>query len=361
MHTTMTWTAASRRDQPAGTGPWPSRGYCDDVQEMQGCLSSCWTHTGRPEWHAPCSLMPAMRTETPAANDSTGLAVLCTCIAAMMGLASALGVFARGSGEVLPATSLRGEAFNYTTTGVYAFNAERVVAEGVGWDWFTLVIATPALLAAVPWVARGSLRGRLFALGLLGYATYQYLMYATTWAFGPLFPLFIGLYAASLFGIVRVVSTIDLVAVAASLGERFPRRRMAALCGAMALVLVGMWTRRIAVGLMHEPPQLFGMTTMVIPALDLGLIVPLCIWTGVATWRRQPVGYLLSAVLVVKGFAMAVAIVAMLLSAWAASGTPEVPALACFGLFAAMLAWLGVRIYFPASSPRQHGAVMAAS
>lgn len=305
---------------------------------------------------------PAMRSATPSVNSWTGLAALCTCIGVTMGLVSALGVFARGSGEVRTATSIRGELFDYTTTGVYAYNAGRVVAEGVGWDWFTLVIAAPALLAAVPWVARGSLRGRLFALGLLGYATYQYLMYATTWAFGPLFPLFIALYAASLAGIVRVVSTIDLAAVASTLGERFPRRRMAALCGAMALVLVGMWTRRIAVGLTVEPPQLFGMTTMVIPALDLGIIVPLCVWTGVTTWRGQPVGYLLSAVLVVKGFAMAVAIVAMLLSAWAVSGAPELPALVVFGLFAALLAWLGLRIYVPVS-PRsgRHGSLAGAA
>lgn len=303
-----------------------------------------------------------MPTEPTPERRRTGLAGLCTCIAAMMGLASGLGVFARGDGEVRAATSIRGEPFSYATTGVYAFNAERVVAEGVGWDWFTLVIAAPALLAAVPWVARGSLRGRLFALGLLGYAAYQYLMYAMTWSFGPLFPLFIALYAASLVGVVRIVATIDRAAVVAALGERFPRRGMAALCGLMTLVLVGMWTRRIALGLTDEPPQLFGMTTMVIPALDLGIVVPLCLWTGVTAWRRQPVGYLLSAVLVVKGFAMAVAIVAMLLSAWAASGTPEVPALIVFGLFAAALAWLGLRIYVPASPrpARRHGPLAVA-
>lgn len=277
-----------------------------------------------------------------------GMAALCTCIAAAMALAAALGVFARGDGAVLATTSIRGEAFEYTTTGVYAFNAGRVVAEGVGWDWFTLVIAAPALLVAAPAVARGSLRGRLFALGLLGYAFYQYLMYATTWAFGPLFPLFVGLYGASLAGLVWIVSTLDLAAVATTFGPGFPRRRMAALCVVMALVLLAMWAQRIAVGLLGEPPPLFGTTTMTIQALDLGIVVPLCLWTAITTWRKRPIGYLLSALLVVKGFAMASAIVAMLVSAWAASGEPEVPALALFGLFAAALGWLGLRMYRPA-------------
>ena len=41
------------------------------------------------------------------------------------------------------------------------------------------------------WVLRGSFRGRLLALGLLGYLLYQYLEYSLTWAFGPLFLLHI--------------------------------------------------------------------------------------------------------------------------------------------------------------------------
>lgn len=279
-----------------------------------------------------------------------GMAVLCAGVAAMMALASALGVFARGDGAVEAATSIRGELFHYVTTGVYAFNAERVVAEGVGWDWFTLVIAAPALLVASVFVARGSLRGRLFALGLLGYAFYQYLMYATTWAFGPLFPLFIALYAASLAGIVWITSTVDLATVAADLGPGFPRRRMAALCVVMAVVLLGMWSQRIALGLLHEPPPLLGGTTMVVPALDLGLVVPPCLWNAVMVWRTRPIGYLLSAVLVVKGFTMAAAIVAMLISAWATEGKLEVQSLVVFGLFAAGLGWLGLRMYAPPRS-----------
>ncbi len=274
----------------------------------------------------------------------------------MMGLAAALGVFARGDGAAQASTTLRGETFSYMTTGVYAFNAERVVAEGVGWDWFTLLVAVPALFATIPFVARGSLRGRLFALGLLGYAFYQYLMYAMTWAFGPLFPLFIVLYGASLVGIIWITSSIDLAAVAARFSGRFPRRRMVALCGLMALLLTGMWTQRIALAYRSDPPQLFGMTTMVVQALDLGLIVPLCLWTGVTTWRAQPVGYLLSALLVVKGFAMAAAIVAMLLSAWAVEGKPELPALVVFGLIAAAQGWLGLRMYAAPVPGRVRGA-----
>jgi hypothetical protein len=283
-----------------------------------------------------------MRRDRPA-----GMAALCGVVAVAMAVAAAVGVFARGDGATLMTTSIRGETYAYATTGVYAYNAERIVAEGVGWDWFTLLVAAPALLVAVRWVARGSLRGRLFAVGLLGYAFYQYFMYAVTWAFGPLFPLFVAIYAASLVGIVWIVRGIGLAELTTLQTGRFPRRGMAIVSAVIAVVLTGMWTQRIAAGLRGDwdAAMLLGSTTMVIPAMDLGLIVPLSLWTSVALWRSRPLGVLLAAVLVVKGFAMAAAIVAMLVSAWALGGSAEIPALLLFAGFALALGWLGVRMY----------------
>jgi hypothetical protein len=233
-----------------------------------------------------------------------------------------------------------------STTGLYAYNAVRVVAEGVGWDVFTLLFAVPALLAALPALAKGSLRGRLFALGILGYLFYQYLMYAVAWAFGPLFLPFIAIYALSLAAIVWIVSTLPLAGLAERFSARFPRRGMAVLCFVLALVLVGMWLARILSALSGEiQGVLLGQTTLVVQALDLGLIVPLALFTGVAAWRGSAAGYLLSSILAVKAVAMAAAICAMLLAAWAFEGKLEVAPLALFATAAAAAAWLGVRMY----------------
>jgi hypothetical protein len=113
-----------------------------------------------------------------------------------------------------------------------------------------------------------------------------------------------------------------------------------------------MWTQRIVAGLRGDwdAAMLLGSTTMVIPAMDLGLVVPLCLWTSVLVWRARPLGFLLAPILVVKGVAMGAAIVAMLLSAWAVSGRLETPALALFAGVTLAMAWLGVRMY--AAPPR---------
>ena len=95
-------------------------------------------------------------------NTRIGVTVLCLAIALLTGIASAVGLFLRGDGAFEPVTSVRGERYEMATTGDDAFNAERIVAEGIGWDIFTLLFAVPALLAALPSLAKGSLRGRLF-------------------------------------------------------------------------------------------------------------------------------------------------------------------------------------------------------
>jgi hypothetical protein len=275
-----------------------------------------------------------------------GIAVLCFAVALLAGIASAAGIFLRGDGSFESVTSERGEEYKMATTGVYAYNAQRVVAEGVGWDVATLLLAIPTLIVSLPALAQGSLRGRLLTVGILGYLFYQYLMYAVTWAFGPLFLLYVAIYALSLTAMVWIISTIRLAGLAERFTEAFPRRGMTLLSAFLAVLLLLMWIPRVLTsqgGGMEV--VLDGQTTLVVQALDLGLIVPLALFTAVAAWRGKPVGYLLSAAVVVKALAMAVAISAMLLSAWAYEGTLEVGALSIFGAVAGASLWLGICMY----------------
>ncbi len=260
-----------------------------------------------------------------------GLAALCLAIALAAGAASAAGVFLRGDGASADAVSIRGERYQVATGGVYRWNALRIVAEGLGWDIVTLFAAVPAMLAAVPFVARGSFRGRLFAAGMAGYFFYQYLMYSLAWALGPLFLLFIAIYAASAAAIAWLVASLGLGGLASRFSDRFPRKGMAVLCLVLAGALLLMWLARIADTLAGRG-ALLGQTTLVVQALDLGFIVPLSVFTAIAALNARPVGYFLCATLVVKAAAMAAAICAMLLVAWELEGRLEVGA---FVLFAA--------------------------
>lgn len=275
------------------------------------------------------------------ARTCKGLAALCLLVALVAGVTAGFGVFARGDGATAEATSIRGEEYTYVTDGVYAYNAERIVAEGVGWDALTLFVAVPALLFAVPLVARGSLRGRLFAIGILGYLVYQYLMYAVFWALGPLLPAFIVLYPLSFAAIVWAVSTLDVSQLPERFSRKFPRKSIAIFSAVMGLQLVAMWVPRIAAGLSGDliRANLLGMPTLGVQALDLGIVVPLALATAVFAWMRKPVGYLLASAFAVKGVTMSGALVAMLASAWIVEGRLDA---APFAMFSAATLVAGV-------------------
>lgn len=277
----------------------------------------------------------------------SGIAILCGAVALSAAVVAGLGVFARGDGSTQTVTSVRGETYEMVTTGVYAFNAERVVAEGIGWDVFTLFIAVPAMLLCIPRLGRGSFRAQLFALGLLAYFFYQYFMYALTWAVGPLLLPFMGIFVASLGGIVWIASELPKVDLATRFTDRFPRRGIAILSALLAVMLVGMWLQRISLALKGDftNAMLLGNTTLVVQVLDLGLVVPASLLTAVLAWRRRPVGYVLASVFVVKVVAMALAILAMLVGALLIQGKVEVAPFFLFGGAAIAAMFLGVKMY----------------
>lgn len=265
--------------------------------------------------------------------------------AALAAIAAAIGVLFRGSGAVREVISVRGEPYVMATDGVYAYNAQRIVAEGAGWDVFTLFVVVPALSISLPFIWRRSIRAHLFAAGLLAYLFYQYFMYAMTWAYGPLFPLFVLIYALSLVGAIALLVAVGRDGVSA-VPTHFPRRSTAAFAIVMSGVLLLMWAGRIAVGLAAGgEATLLGQTTLVVQAMDLGLVVPAGLFVGIALLRRRLSGYLFAPVYLVTATAMAAAILAMLLSAWAVEGELVLGPALLFAVATAAGAWLGLEAF----------------
>lgn len=167
-----------------------------------------------------------------------------------------------------------------------------------------------------------------------------------TWAFGPLFPLFIAIYAASLGGIVWLGTSIAREG-SDRFGAGFPRRAFAVLSVAIASLLSLMWAQRIALGLSGDlaGAGIHGETTMVVQALDLGLVVPTALVVATLVWRRSAAAYKMAAVYSVTAVAMSSAIMAMLVSAGIVTGDLQLPPIVIFGAFAFASALVTLRIY----------------
>jgi len=166
------------------------------------------------------------------------------------------------------------------------------------------------------------------------------------WAFGPLFPLHVFLFSASLSGIFALLKDVEIEQLPAQFDMSFPSKGIAVLSGFVGVVLLLMWVPFVAEALQGKiEGKLYGSTTLVVQAMDLGLVVPLAFWTAFSTWKKQPVGYLLSFVVGVKGILMGAALCAMLLNVWSTMGKLEAVPLALFGGVTLASAYLLLRIF----------------
>jgi hypothetical protein len=161
-------------------------------------------------------------------------------------------------------------------------------------------------------------------------------------AYNQLFLVYVALYSASIFAFVLALHAIDIGSLPAMFAPRFARRAIAWLIIGFGAVLALLWLGRIVPALLAGtvPAGLESYSTLFVQAGDLGLLVPLALLTGVLLLRRDPVGYLLVSVLLVKGATFGLALVAMMLS-MAAAGVPIVPAEAAFFVTVALTCCAG--------------------
>ncbi len=85
-----------------------------------------------------------------------------------------------------------------------------------GNDGVTLVVGVPLLVAALLLARRGSIRGLLLWLGMLGYGAYNYAYYMLGAALNASFPLYVAALLLSVITLILALSRIDVAEVAAS-------------------------------------------------------------------------------------------------------------------------------------------------
>lgn len=182
-----------------------------------------------------------------------------------------------------------------------------------GNDLVTLGLAVPLLLAGLA-RARGSGRGQLVWLGMLAYLVYGYAYYLFGAAFNRFFLLYVAIFALSILALLHAVSALDIQALGRAFGRRTPARALAAYLLLLAVGLGGAWVAVclgfVVTGRVPAAIVASGHPTGIVFALDLSLLVPGFLLAGLWTWRRQPRGFVLAAVMSIKGATYTLALAA---------------------------------------------------
>ncbi len=237
--------------------------------------------------------------------------------------AASMGLFYQNPGQPYPYTSHRDETVLINGQGLYFYDTVSMAAQQQGNDLVTLVMGLP-LLAVSTWLAfRGSLRGRLLLTGALGFFLYTYMSMSMLTSYNALFLVYVALFSLSLYAFVLSMMSFDLKDLSRRFSENLPRGWIAGLLFVVGGFLLLAWLGRIVPPLLqNQIPVLENTTTLVIQAMDLGLVVPLAILSGVLLLRQSPWGYLLASVALLKGTTLGLAVSTMSII-MALRGVPE--------------------------------------
>lgn len=222
-------------------------------------------------------------------------------VAVLMAAASAAGL-------VLGPARLYGTDLKHAL-GVTEGEAGLLLPGFLGQDVFNLVVALPLLLGTMWFARRGSLSGLLLWPGALFYVLYWYMLYLIGAAFSVLFLLFVPLVTLSACAIIALISSIDAETVKRRLSGAVPARIIGGILVALAFLTIAQDGSGAFVTALGENAPIDPVARHVWIA-DLALQAPAVLAAGVLLWRREALGYLAGAGLLLQYGLSAVGFVA---------------------------------------------------
>lgn len=242
---------------------------------------------------------------------------------------------------------------------VYARLTPAFLPQALAQDVANVAVAAPALLVLAALTLRGSTRARLLWLGVLTFTVYNYVIYAFSIPFGPLFLPWVAVLGASLFALVGGLASLNADAVAADFADRRAVVATALALIGTALLFGLLWLAEDVPALLagRAPASLadLALPTNPVHVLDLGFFLPAAVGTGIALLRRRPLAHALAPAFIVFLVLTGVPILLTPVVQAARGGTPAWGVWAPIGtltvLLLALLAWLMATLREGARAP----------
>lgn len=250
-------------------------------------------------------------------NIITGLTIIVIVLSIVT---STFGIFFNNGGEQHQFVSIWGEKITIYGEGIYKNDSVSVAAQGKAQDVITFFIGVPLLLISLLMMRKGSLKGKLLLTGTLGYFMYTYISYTFLSMFNSLFLLYVLLMSASFFAFVLSMLSYDLNKLKQSFNSKLPVKFIGGFQLFFSIAIGVLWLGKILEAMKYNitPAGIDHYTTLVIQGLDLGFIVPVGLISGYMLLKRKALGYLLSSVVIMKGFTMGAALTAMIIGQYLA-------------------------------------------
>lgn len=272
-------------------------------------------------------------------KNSISISLLVICIVILSIFASIIGIFSNAGPGAYEIETFRGETINIHGRGLYRNDSISIVAQGTAQDVITLVLGIPLLIISLFMSLKGSLKGRLLLIGTLGYFLYTYVSYVFLWMYNPMFIVYVIVMSASFFAFILSMMSVDINKLSLAFNKKLPVKFLGGFQIFFATALSLLWMGKIMPTITNGtiPLGLDHYTTLVIQGLDLGFIVPIAFLSGVLLIKRKPLGYLVSSVIIMKGFTMGAALTAMIIGQYLAGVAMSIIEIIMFPIFSLII------------------------
>jgi hypothetical protein len=202
-----------------------------------------------------------------------------------------------GEGQAREVTTVSGDTVELYGRGLYQNDTTFAAGNNRGSDLTMLVLGLPLLVFSTVLYRRGSARGRFVLLGTFGFFLYIGASYALgAVAYNDMFLAYVGLFTASLFGLIRLFSTFDAAFLRSAIPDDMPRRWPGGFMVASGVATFLIWIVEPLAALAsgETPTSLETRTTLFTTALDIGVIVPAALVAGILILSGRRFGYVVA-------------------------------------------------------------------
>jgi hypothetical protein len=188
-------------------------------------------------------------------------------------------------------------------------------AQVMGQDLINLFLGVPALALSLYYSKKGSIKSRIILIGVLAYLAYTFLSYGVLFKLNPGFIIYSADFAVSLYATLLAIAGLEIDRLKIKTTEKTRKNAQYSMI-LVILIIIFLWSPDLAAYyLQGEIPAAItqdGFHTLIIPFQDLSIILPLTLLTIWLLRREKEWGYILTPIILVKVFSIAVAVLGMI-------------------------------------------------
>jgi hypothetical protein len=171
-------------------------------------------------------------------------------------------------------------------------------------DFVDLAVVLPVLVSSSVLVVQGSQRAHLVWLGTLSYLIYTFVIYTFAVAHNALFLVYVAVFACSLWAFIAGLTRMQGRARGTVCTRRLPVKTVSSSLIIQATLFYLLWLSdeitAVVAGRLPQSLHDTGLLTNPVHVLDMAVLLPALVLSGIWLWRKQAIGYGVVAVLLVN-------------------------------------------------------------